>query len=125
MAEMTQANLYLHMWRATKDPKYIRLFREAIAEQASVARYSLLERLSRRAEKVEGKMDDHRNDALHYGIDFANGKDQTGYTIYGPSENGTFKFRRLNITPPTEKQRPPDGKVWTEEELLAELEELP
>jgi hypothetical protein len=26
---------------------------------------------------------------------------------------------------PTEKQHPPDGKTWTEQELLAELEELP
>lgn len=109
---MTQANLYLQMWRATKDPKYIRLFREAVTQEFSKRKwaktpYEMLrdshvippaeeaeEELSRRVEKV-GELGERELPAL--------------MTVWG--------------IPPTEKQRLPDGKTWTEQELLAELKE--
>jgi hypothetical protein len=92
---MTEADLYLQMWRATKDPKYIRLFREAIAEQASVARYSMEKRLSRRVEKVEG---------MTY------------------LEMTRRNLIALGIATPQQLPPFPDGKTYTLEEILEELE---
>jgi hypothetical protein len=110
MAEMTQADLYLQMWRATKDPKYIRLFREAMTAQ-----------VSRRVENAEGapmKWEDAHIDS----------KTQRNNTDPVPSWQGMtyLEMTRRNLIAlgiATPQQLPPfpDGKTYTLEEILEEL----
>jgi hypothetical protein len=106
---MTQADLYLQMWRATKDPKYIRLFRKAVAEQVSKG----VKKMNEKKPHVWDK------DMTYTKMQWANliglGMDPPKLPGIQTDPSPTHVFSKC----------PPDGKTWTEQELLAELEGLP
>lgn len=133
---VTEADLYIRMWRTTRDPKYITLFRKAMTQQASKWKWStgktpyemlrdshiippieeLEEEVSKRTESSGETMDE--NEKKHA---------EPKQNMWGPTlppmvrMNDPLGKLLKGRSGRYKEQSSPDGKTWTLDEILEEL----